>query len=113
MGLFEQYQSLFANYTAATLPPPWSEHHKLRKESFTKALSRRPEKRFVIVSHFYFMKHMDTLGLGCMGMGETVARTSLDRTGRWQMLSESTCNGRRRRWAYGNYQRQRDAQQEP
>jgi len=95
---------------------PWKDWHKDaggRVEKFTELLRNRPEKRIAVVSHFHFLGSFGKeLGMSCMEMGLLVVKGALDSKGHWRRISEASCQGRRRRWAYGNYRRQVPAMEE-
>mmetsp|Transcript_95946 Transcript_95946/g.298755 ORF Transcript_95946/g.298755 Transcript_95946/m.298755 type:complete len:312 (-) Transcript_95946:28-963(-) len=101
--LQEQFDRIF--------PPPESQWDHLsgdpegRVKSFTTGLLERPETRIAVVAHFHLLNTFPKLGMGCMEMGGVVVKASLASNGTWRLLSEGSCQGRRRRWSYGNYRR--------
>lgn len=100
--LLEPYRALFRDGTWAK----WHESPEDRVKAFTRAALFRPEKSIVVVSHFHFLANFPAqMAMGCMQMGESIILGTLTRGGKWRRVSDGSCEGRRRRWNYGNYRR--------
>lgn len=90
----------------------WDLEPEKRAANFTRYLLKQKEKRIAVVTHFFMLGKWNPteLGMKCMEMGQVVVKAAVSKTGAWRLISEASCQGRRRRWPWGNYNRQVQAE---